>query len=273
VVYDFKSPHDPVAAKKAWFFFDHEYVCLGTGINSRSKLQVATTLNQCLLRGDVVMMSGNKKSTLQKGEHQSEQVNWILHDGIGYIFPEAQKVNLSNQAQTGSWFKINRQSDSPKDEISKDVFKLWLDHRAQPANAKYEYIVVPATSEQEMEKAGQQIKILANTPEIQAVRHSSLNICQIIFYTSGEIQVSENLKIGMDSPGVVMVKMNGPEVKQISVADPSRKLAKIHVSITGKIEKNGNNFRSFWNQEKGISEIAIDLPQTVYAGKSLTIEL
>jgi len=273
VAYDFKSPHDPVVAKKAWFFFDDEYACLGTGINSRSKLTVATTLNQCLLRGDVVMMSGNKKSTLQKGEHQSEQVKWILHDGIGYIFPEAQKVNLSNQAQTGSWFKINRQSDSPKEEISKDVFKLWLDHGTQPANAKYEYIVVPATSEQEMEKAGQQIKILANTPEIQAVRHLGLNISQIIFYTSGEIQVSENLKVGMDSPGVVMVKMNGSTIKQISVADPSRKLAKIHVSITGKMVNNGNNFRSFWNQEKGISEIAIDLPQTVYAGKSVTIEL
>lgn len=273
VVYDFKSPHDPLSAKKAWFFFDNEYVCLGTSINSRSKLQVATTLNQCLLRGDVVMMNGNKKSTLQKGEHQSEQVKWVLHDGIGYIFPEAQKVNLSNQAQTGSWFKINRQSDSPKDEITKDVFKLWLDHGTQPANAKYEYIVVPATSEQEMEKAGQQIKILTNTSEIQAVRHSGLNICQIIFYTSGEIQVSENLKVGMDSPGVVMVKMNGPEVKQISVADPSRKLGKIHMTITGKMVKNGNNFRSFWNQEKGISEIAIDLLQTVYAGKSVTVEL
>jgi len=273
VAYDFKSPHDPVTAKKVWFFFDHEYVCLGTGINSRSKPPVATTLNQCLLRGDVVVMSGNKKSTLQKGEHQPDQVKWILHDGIGYIFPETQKVNLSNQAQTGSWFKINRQSDSPKEEISKDVFKLWLDHGSQPDNAKYEYIVVPATSEQEMEKAGQQIKILANTSEIQAVRHSGLNISQIIFYTSGEIQVSENLKVGMDSPGVVMVKMDGPTIRQISVADPSRKLAKIHVSITGKIEKNGNNFRSFWNQEKGISEISIDLPQTVYAGKSVTIEL
>lgn len=273
VAFDFKSPHDPVVAKKAWFFFDDEYVCLGTGINSRSKLKVATTLNQCLLRGEVMVMSGNKKSTLQKGDHQSEQVKWILHDGIGYIFPEAQKVYLSNQAQTGSWFKINRQSDSPKEEISKDVFKLWLDHGAQPANAKYEYMVVPATSEQEMEKAGQQIKILANTSEIQAVRHSGLNISQIIFYTSGEIQVSENLKVGMDSPGVVMVKMNGPAVKQISVADPSRKLGKIHVTITGKIEKNGNNFRSFWNQEKGISEIAIELPQTVFAGKSVTVEL
>jgi chondroitin AC lyase len=123
-----------------------------------------------------------------------------------------------------------------------------------------------------MDKAGQQVKILANTPEIQAVSHSGLNICQIVFYTSGELKVSDNLTIGMDSPGTVMVKTEGDAVKQISVADPSRKLGKIHLSVSGKFERNGENFKSVWNKEKGVSEIAIDLPQTVYAGQSVTIE-
>lgn len=277
VVYDFKSPHDPLEAKKAWFFFDHEYVCLGTGIQSRSKMPVATTLNQCLLKGDVVLMNGNQRSTLEKGVRPLDHVKWILHDGIGYVFPETQSrefgITLSNQVQTGSWFKINRQSDSPKEEVSREVFKLWIDHGTQPVNASYQYIVVPSTFEKEMDKAGQQIKILSNTPKIQAVSHSGLNICQIIFYTSGEIKVSESLTIGMDSPGTVMVKTEGTTVRQISVADPTRKLGKINISVTGKIEKNGPNFSSLWNKEKGLSNLAIDLPQTVYAGKSVTIDL
>lgn len=273
VAYDFKSPHDPLSAQKAWFFFDNEYVCLGTGINSRSKLPAATTVNQCLLHGDVLLMTGTKKTTIPQGERRLEQVKWILHDGIGYIFPEAQKVNLSNQAQTGSWFKVNRQSDSPKEEISLDVFKLWLDHGVQPAKANYQYIVVPSTTEAEIEKSARNIKIIINTPEFQAVKHSGLNIFQAIFYTSGEIQVSESRKIGMDSPGLVMIKTNDQAVKQISVADPSRRLRKIHLTVNEKIEKSGENFRAFWNPAKGVSEIAIDLPQTVYAGKSVTIGL
>jgi chondroitin AC lyase len=114
---------------------------------------------------------------------------------------------------------------------------------------------------------------LSNTDAIQAVNHSGLNICQIIFYTSGKIKISENLTIGMDSPGTVMVKIEGSSVKQISVADPSRKLGKIHLAVSGKIEKSGDHFRSFWNERKGFSEISIDLPQTVYAGQSVTIEL
>jgi chondroitin AC lyase len=274
VSFDFKSPHDPLEAKKAWFFFDHEYVCLGAGINSDSKLPVATTLNQCLLNGDVVVNSNNQKQLLTKGERQMDQVKWIFHDGIGYLFPIATKVNLSNQTQTGSWFIANHQSDTPKEAVSKDVFKLWIDHGSQPADASYQYIVVSATNEKELEAQGNRgISVLANTTDIQAVNNRNLNISQIVFYTSGEIKISPELTVGIDSPGLVMVKTEGSKLKSVTVADPSRKLARIHININAEFSKTGNSFKSVWNKDKQISEIAIELPQTVYAGKSVTIEL
>jgi chondroitin AC lyase len=274
VAYDFKSPHDPVSAKKAWFFFDKEYVCLGTGISAGSKLPLVTTLNQCLLKGDVVTKTADKQTVIQKGDRQLEQVKWILHDGIGYVFPEAQKVSLSNQAQTGSWYSINRQTDSPKEETSLDVFKLWIDHGISVNNGSYQYIIVPGTNSQELESdAGRNIRILENSPQIQAVMHSGLNIGQLIFHTSGEMELGTNLKIASDSPGIVMVKMVGGAVKQISVADPSRKHRRMHLTLTSKIEKAGDHFQAIWNEKKRISEISIDLPQTVYAGQSVTIEL
>jgi chondroitin AC lyase len=274
VAYDFKSPHDPVSAKKAWFFFDKEYVCLGTAISAGSKLPLATTLNQCLLKGDVVVKTANGQTTVAKGERQLEQVRWILHDGIGYVFPEAQKVSLSNQAKSGSWYSINRQIDSPKEEISLDVFKLWIDHGSSATNASYQYIVVPGITLPEMENNdSRNIRILANTPQMQAVMHSGLNVCQMIFHSSGEMELGANLKIGSDTPGIVMVKMEGSAVKQISVADPSRKLRRMHLTMTGKVEKAGDHFQAKWNEKKGTTDFAIDLPQTVYAGKSVTIEL
>ncbi len=273
--FDFKSPHDPLEAKKAWFFFDKEYVCLGTEIRSDAKLQVVTTLNQCLLRGEVIAMEGNLKSIVKKGEHQLKDVKWVWHDGIGYIFPEPQKVIMSNQSQTGSWYKINHQSDSPKEEVSKDVFKLWLDNGQQPNNATYQYIVVPSITEKEMTNSynGKNIRILSNTRELQAVQHSGLNLCQIAFYKAGEVQLSDNLKIRIESPGLVMVKMEGTSIKQISVSDPTHKLSTIQLKVSQLIEKNGDNFKSSWNKVKGISEISIILPQKVYSGKSVTISL
>jgi len=273
VGFDFKSPIDPLSAKKSWFFFNDEYVCLGTGISGDSNLSVATTLNQCLLKGNVTVMSADKKSIAQKGEHQLKNVQWILHDSIGYLFPKSANVNLSNQAQTGSWYKVNHQSDSPKDEISMNVFKLWFDHGTHPKDATYEYIVVPATTEQKLTKESQNsgVVVLANTPNLQAVRNTKLNISEAVFYTEGTIAISNKLKLIMNNPGIVMVKTNGSSIKSISVEDPTRKLTSINLSISTKLAKHGNNFKASWDENKKASIISIDLPKTNYAGESVTI--
>ncbi len=73
VVFDFKSPHDPLEAKKSWFFFDHEYVCLGTDIKSKPDLDVATTLNQILLRSDVKMMQEGTLQNVAEGSRSAER--------------------------------------------------------------------------------------------------------------------------------------------------------------------------------------------------------
>jgi chondroitin AC lyase len=274
VVFDFKSPHDPLKAKKSWFFFEKEYVCLGTGISSASQFPVATTLNQCLLKGKARLGSNGQSSDIQIGTHDLNNVQWVLHDSIGYIFPEPINLKVSCQEESGSWYKINHQSDSPKEKISKDVFKLWFDHGAKPENAGYTYIVVPGITEQELkEPSGRHIEILSNTPEIQAVKHNALNISEIVFYQSGQVQISEKLKISSDSPGLVMAKTDGSDLISLTVEDPSRRLGRIHLSVTAKIVKKGAHFSSWWNEEKGISEITIDLQQTVYEGKSVTIQL
>jgi chondroitin AC lyase len=274
VVFDFKSPHDPLEAKKSWFFFDREYVCLGSGINSDSRLPVATTINQCSLRNEVMVRSKDQTTTMNKGTHELSDVQWVLHNGTGYLFPKPVKLSLSNQAQTGSWYKINHQSDSPKEEVSRDIFKIWLDHGAKTENANYQYIVVPSTNEKEiLSQPDRQISILSNSSQIQAVSHTGLNISELVFYQSGQVQISNHLKIAIDSPGLVIVKTDGAQLKAISVADPSRKLSRIHLTVTAKIDKKGAHFQSVWNSEKGISEITIDLPQTVYAGKSVTINI
>ncbi|MCE4563997.1 chondroitin lyase [Maribellus sp. CM-23] len=274
VGFDFKSPHDPLSAKKAWFFFDKEYVCLGAAIKSQSNLPVATALNQCPLKGDVTVGSSSQKSILEKGDHQLERADWILHDGIGYLFPKSAKVNVSNQAQTGSWYSINKQVNSPKEEISLDVFKLWLDHGSRSENESYEYIIVPAVTEEQLENSPDRgISVLSNTAKIQAVKHSGLQLCQAVFYKAGELQVSEKVKIISDHPGIVMIKMEQDKVISLSVVDPARNLGKYHLAISGKTANQGDNFIASWDEKSGLTRISVDLPQGVYCGKSVTINL
>lgn len=275
VAFDFKSPHDPLVARKAWFFFDEEYVCLGAGISCKLERPVVTTINQCLLRDDVTVSSKNKKWVIEKGEKEIENIDWVFQDGIGYVFPESTKVNIKNNEATGSWYRINKQTDSPKDEIKLDVFKLWLDHGKRPSEESYEYIVVPATSIEKLEQNSSKnnVTVISNTAEIQAVKHSGLNMWQMVFYKSGEVQIANNLKLICDNPGIVMLKAEGQKITEITVADPNRELGKMHLSISARIEKEGENFNAVWNEKEKNTQLVIDLPQDVYAGQSVTIKL
>ena len=273
--FDFKSPHDPLCARKSWFFFDNEYVCLGAGISGRNELPVVTTINQCLLRDDVTIYSENRQNTIDRGEQKFENVEWVYQDGIGYIFPEPATVNIKNNEAVGSWWKINKQSDSPKDKITMDVFKLWLDHGKQPVDTTYAYIVAPATSLDQLTQnnSGKNISILVNAPKVQAVRHNALNIVQAIFYEAAEVKISNKIKLVSNNPGIVMVKTEGNRVTEISVADPNRELGKMNLSISSKCEKIEENFKAIWDADEKMSKITIDLPLDVYAGKSVTIKL
>jgi chondroitin AC lyase len=270
--FDFISPHDHLEAKKSWFFFEEEYVCLGAGIRGDDDLPVVTTINQSWLDGEVVAQAGNQQSVLQKGAHELQEARWVWHQNVGYLFPERVRVHVSNQVQTGSWFEINKQSDSPREEISKEVFKLWLTHGEEPNNASYAYMVVPSITEQNMDDRfeDRNVEILANTPEVQAVKHEELNITQAAFYKSGKVQVSDDLSIVADSPGMLLIKTSNGNIDQITAADPSRKLRKMHFSITSEINKEGEDFTAQWHPEKGVSEITVDLPQENYAGQSVT---
>ena len=273
--FDFKSPHDPLVARKAWFVYDDEYVCLGAGISCKMKLPVVTTINQCLLRDDVTIFQENKKSVLEKGEKQIENIDWVFQDGIGYVFPKPTTATIKNSNASGSWWRINKQSDSPKDEVKLDVFKLWLDHGKRPSDESYEYIVVPATSIEKLEKniSKENIIIISNTPEIQAVKHNKLNICQMVFYKAGQVQVSNKINLKCDNPGIVMIKYDNEKIIEISVSDPNRELGKMHISVSAQIENKGENFNAIWNEKEEMSKISIDLPNGVYAGNSITVKL
>ncbi|MFH0759196.1 MAG: polysaccharide lyase family 8 super-sandwich domain-containing protein [Bacteroidota bacterium] len=274
-VFDFRSPHDPLEAKKAWFFFDKEYVCLGAGIKCPSGLPVYTTLNQCLLAGPVTALENKRQRTLEKGDHALNDAAWVYHDSTAYLFPGSTQVRLSNKTATGSWYDITKQIRTPRDKVSREVFSLWIDHGTHVEDASYQYIVVPSIQKEEIPDyiAGKNIEVISNTPEIQAVRHKGLGIYQLVFYKTGELQLSENLTLGSDSQGAIMLKTKGKTIRGISVSDPSRKLGKIHLSVNTPINKSGKNYTASWDEEKQITRLTIELPQGYYAGQSVSIPL
>lgn len=273
--FDFASVHDPLKAKKAWFFFDKEFVSLGAGINSESDYPVATTLNQCLLSKDVVVNTNNKSQTIAAGKHQLDQVNWVLHDQIAYLFPSPVSVQLNNSTATGNWRLINHQAFATEETVKKNVFTLWLNHGTKPKNATYQYIVVPNMSASEIEDYNKKpdINIIVNSEDIQAVQHKSLGISQIVFYKPGTVRISSDVNVIADSPCMIMISMKGKNVQQIVVSDPTEKLKSVTLEISAEIKGSGLQWETTWNASRKTSTLKFNLPTEGMAGQSVLAEM
>ena len=264
VAFDFDSPHNNLTVKKSWFFFDDYYVCLGADINSTDNYPVATTLNQTLLRGKVSVSNGQQTTEQKNGTRTMNNVKWVFHDNIGYIFPKAQNIGLSNQTEKGSWYLVNRQTTTSKREISEDVFGLWINHGVKPANSTYEYIVMPATDIAKVETfvKTSPTQTIANTGKIQAVK--SNDVAYSIFYEAGTISLPGNINITTDSPCMLMIKYSGEDIKNLIISDPSRKAEIITLTINKKI----NVVNAVWNEESKSLKVSIKMPHEDFAGKS-----
>ena len=270
--FDFESVHDPLKAKKAWFFFDKEYVCLGAGIETDTNLMVATTINQSLLKGNVVVGSNGKMETLKNGQHALNHVDWIYHDRIGYYFPESEAMKLNNQAVSGNWRRINKQAWATDQSVTKEVFLLWKEHGAKPQNANYQYMVVPDIAIENMSdyQGKEYISVISNTPEIQAVKNKDLGVIQIVFYKKGSIALDHDLKVSVEEPCILMLKMDNDTVQRISVADPTTKLTSIQIAINHKITSQDKNIAIRWDSIIKSSIVTFDFPQAGMAGSTVT---
>jgi chondroitin AC lyase len=243
VGFDFISPHDPIRAKKAWFFFDDEYVCLGSGISGKGRYNVVTAVDQRAMEGEVAASSSAKGG-----------MQWVFHNNIGYIFPNPDSVRYSSGVQTGSWFDINRQTSVSRDILSMNVFKLWINHGVWPQKAHYSYIVMPATTIDKLKEAYEnpKIEIIANTPDIQAVWHKELGIFQAVFYRNGSITIPDGTQLIAESPSIVMLRLK--DARTITVSDPQRNHARLYFTIIKEEKK----------------PVIIDLPQGDRAGESVS---
>lgn len=273
VGFNFKSPHTGLAAKKAWFFFDKEYVCLGTDISSRMKYPVSTTVNQCILNGEVTVSETKGIDVQKQGVRNIDGAQWVIHDKVGYYFPQKENITLLNQKVSGSWSIANRQTSTPKETVEQEVFTLSIDHGAHPDKGDYAYIVIPSTDRSSIERQVREAGIvtLANNKELQAVRHDGLNMAYAVFYKGGTLQVNEKIVVTMDSPGMLMLKYSeSGEILTWGVVDPTHFLKKIHWSVNQKLGDSGQEcIQSEWDESTGSSRIAVDLPQGEYAGKSI----
>jgi chondroitin AC lyase len=75
------------------------------------------------------------------------------------------------------------------------------------------------------------VQILANTPDVQAVRHEWLGISQMVFFAAGHLSLGNGLTIGVDRPCMVMLHETGSSTK-LAVSTPIGPI-KLRVALRG----------------------------------------
>ncbi len=261
---------EKLSARKAWFFFDREIVCLGAGITCRTDHPVVTSVNQCRLEGPVVAADADGMArTLDSGEHRRHTPGWVLHDGVAYIFPEKADVTLRNAPQSGTWHRINHVY--PKTEISMGVFSLWINHGKRVENGAYRYVVVPGTTAPAAAAlaARPPLTVLSNTAQCQAVRHDELGVVAAAFWTPGSQTFRAGARVGVDRPCLLLLRPDGKRTTVIAVANPENRALDLTVTVNDRLEGEG----CAWSAAEGVTRVRFSLPAGPLAGSSVVRRL
>jgi len=158
--------------------------------------------------------------------------------------------------------------------VREDIFKLWIDHGARLNNATYEYIVMPAATQNEViaYTDSPRIRTIANTSEAQSVWHSTLNMGYAVFYKTGTLSFTDKIRLSSDSPAMILVCCDtAGKVKEITVSDPSRKQGRLHLRINQPLKTDNEFCSATWNTEEAETSLSVQLPQEGYEGNSVTI--
>lgn len=274
-----KGFNSTLTAKKGWFMFDDEIVCLGAGITSTDSVPVETIVENRKLTEDggneVTINGGGAQLEDFEQEMSFDNVNWMHLEGnvegtdIGYYFPQAVTINAVRQARTHNIQENNTTRTSR--ESTRNYFTGWISHGSNPKKQTYAYVLLPGMSAQEVGAYAEQpaITILENSEDIQAVRHETLGVTGINFWQEREKSIAG---VTSSTQAAVIVKQDDSAM-ELSVCDPTQKNAD---GITLTVEGEGYSVLS---ADEGVSvsagekSVRIDVNTKDAKGKQFRVKL
>ncbi len=253
-----------VQAYKAYFMFGDAMLCLGTNINLSKEAEIATSVNQSFLNGDVTVSHGSVTETMAaKTLNTYSDLKWIYHDNVGYVFPVAANITVKNQIQSGTWGSINGSTSTAQQRAN--VFSAWISHGTKPENGEYQYIVKPDISLEDFGNYAEShgFVVVQNNTEAQIVRNDMIKTAGIVFHTPATVDMGNGINITSNKAILVLIEQDGANYK-ISVADPNCKEASVALTINKQLE--GASAVVTDNS----TTITIALPTKEYSGSSVT---
>lgn len=196
-------------AKKSWFMMPREVVCLGADISCSDTSQVITTVENRRMSKKVekVLMVGSSLAYL---------------DGVGaYWFPDSAQLFTNN---------------------TNNCTELYINHGAAPQQASYSYVLLPEMplSDAQLYSRQPDVRILSNTPALQAVRHFGLNLIAANFWQKGSLRDNGIADVRSDGTAALMMQQSG-DMLTLSVADPTWDRSSMQILIEGLYDLRSAN--------------------------------
>jgi hyaluronate lyase len=209
-------------AKKSWFMFDREVVCLGSDISSSDSRPIETVVENRLLHGSgdsTLTVDGTRKAGTLGWSEAMQGVTWAHLGGqapdadIGYYFPASASLHGLREARSGVWNETTT-------TVTRNYLTLWLSHGTNPAGSTYSYVLLPGYSAAQVSDYAKHpgVKVLANSDRIQAARADSLGLTGANFWSNGRSAIGI---ITVDKMASVLVQTRGVYL-DVAVSDPTQ---------------------------------------------------
>ena len=235
------SANTQVSAKKSWFMFDDEVVAVGSGITSNHANKVETTIDNHFITGDnALIVNGESQPTDLGWSGAIEGVQWALIEGnvegsnIGLYFPQETTLSAIRETRTGKWTDLGEYN---VDETlqSANYLTTWIDHGTKPVNDGYAYVLLPGTTEAQVENYADSsdVEILYQNDDVHAVYEKTLNTLGANFWNDSYQAIDamgvENY-LSVDKASSVMVKEDDNRL-HFAISDSTKRNSALPITV------------------------------------------
>ncbi|WP_326686889.1 MULTISPECIES: polysaccharide lyase family 8 super-sandwich domain-containing protein [unclassified Streptomyces] len=240
-------------ATKSWFLLDEEIVVLAAGVGDRAGRAVTTTVDARIAAPDDRVTvtgarpDGTRWSPGGGSGPDTGRLRWLRYanhtrgTSVGYLFlGTGHPVTVALESVTRSRRVVR--TANPDTAVTRQVFGASFRQAPHAGQVALAYALLPHATESALRAYGQEGKegeeggdgplaVLANTPRLQAVRHTGLGLVAANSFTTGHHSVAG---LRLDGPASVLVRherAKGRHRGRITVAASDPTMRRPHLSV------------------------------------------
>ncbi len=263
-------------ATKSWFMLDDEIVVLAAGVGDRAGRTVTTTVDaRTADPAAAVTVTGARRDGRAWEGPGTADLRWLRYadaaegTAVGYVFLDAPRVRVGLEDVTRSRRVVRTRN--PDTAVTRTVFSATVDHEPRRGPARLAYALVPHASAGRLDAYRRRgpLTVTANSPRLQAVRHSGLRLTAAHAFTPGR---HDTAGLSIDGPASVLVRTGDDGRVGVAVADPTTDRDTVTVVLRGRpLRKAAGDDGVRVSRVPGGTRLVVDTHHAY--GRSLTVTL